>query len=161
MWLSREHAGQTSWWRWSTMFPKSFHPNPGAWNFFTQWHHTGNSCMPPVRFEVDNYYSPPKLRLEIWGGRLHTSTCTPQYKRAWNLGTMRRGHWYTFHFKVHWSPRRSRGFVKVVINGRTRVHAHAATLYAGQGVYVKQGFYRGPSSLTTTVYHDGLQRYHP
>lgn len=37
---------------------------------------------------------------------------------------------------------------------RKRVVSHTglATLYGGEGVYLKQGFYRGPSSLTTAVY---------
>jgi Polysaccharide lyase len=159
MFWSRERAGKTSWWRWSTYFPKSFHPNPGAWNVFTQWHQTGDSCVSPVRFLVDNYASPPRLRLDIWSGRLNTSSCTPQYKHSWYLGKLRRNHWYNFVVKFKWSGRRAHGYVKVSVNGRTRVHKHVATLYRGMGVYVKQGFYRGPSSLTTTVYHDGMQRF--
>jgi hypothetical protein len=51
--------------------------------------------------------------------------------------------------------------VLVRVNGKVKVRAHAATLYKGQGVYVKQGFYRGPSSRTTTIYHDGMQRFRP
>ena len=72
MYWSHERAGKTSWWRWSTYFPRGFHPNGGAWNIFTQWHQTGDKCSPPVRFMVDKYMSPPRLRLDVWGGRLNT-----------------------------------------------------------------------------------------
>ncbi|HVD65690.1 MAG TPA: polysaccharide lyase [Gaiellaceae bacterium] len=159
MFWSHERAGKTSWWRWSTYFPKGFHPNRGAWNVFTQWHQTGDSCVSPVRFLVDRYSSRPRLRLDIWSGRL--SSCNPQYKHSWSLGRLHRNHWYNFVVKFKWSPRASRGFVKVSVNGRTRVHRHVATLYRGMGVYVKQGFYRGNSSRTTTIIHDGLQRFRP
>ena len=118
--------------------------------------------MPPVRFEVNNYVSPPKLRLQIWSGRLNTSSCTPQYKRSWNLGTLRRNTWYNFVFHVRWSSSRLHGYVRVKVNGRVVVPlTRVATLYSGQGVYLKQGFYRGQSKLTTTLYHDGLQRFRP
>jgi hypothetical protein len=48
------------------------------------------------------------------------------------------------------------------VNGRIRIpKTHLPTLYRGQGVYVKQGFYRAHSNLTTTIYHDALRRYRP
>jgi hypothetical protein len=161
MYLSREHAGKTSWWRWSTYFPTGFHPNEGAWNIFTQWHQTGDQCPPPVRFMVDKYVTPPKLRLDIWSGWLNTRTCTPQYKHSWHLGKLQRNHWFNFVVKFKWSPYKSRGFVRVKVNGKVRVEKHIATLYRGMGVYLKQGFYRGESSKTTTIIHDGMQRFRP
>jgi Polysaccharide lyase len=161
MYASHEHAGKTSWWRWSTYFPTGFHPNGGAWNVFTQWHQTGDSCVSPVRFLVDNYRNPPRLRLDIWSGYLNTHTCHTQYKHSWYLGRLVRNRWYRFVAKFKWSPRKSSGFVHVRVNGRTKARKHMATLYRGMGVYVKQGFYRGPSRKTTVIYHDGMQRFHP
>jgi polysaccharide lyase-like protein len=157
-----EKEGTESWWAWSTYFPAGFHPNiNGSMNIFTQWHHTGTRCPPPVTFEVDNTRSPAKLKLRAWGGRLPTS-CEPPSKRAWDFATLRRGRWYNFVFHVKWSSNRSIGFVKVWVNGRVRVpKIHTATLYEGQGVYLKQGFYRAPSSLTTTIIHDGMRRFRP
>jgi hypothetical protein len=161
MYVSHEHAGKTSWWRWSTYFPTGFHPNRGAWNVFTQWHQTGYSCPSPVRFLVDNYRNPPRLRLDIWSGYLDRSSCHSQYRHSWYLGKLKRNRWYNFVAKFKWSPRKSRGFVHVRVNGHTRAQKRMATLYRGMGVYVKQGFYRGASRKTTVIYHDGLQRYHP
>jgi hypothetical protein len=161
MWWSREHAGKQSWWRWSTLFPTGFHPNQGAWNVFTQWHQTGDSCVSPIRFLVDNYANPPRLRLDVWSGRLNMSNCNPQYKHSWYLGRLVRNRWYNFVVHFKWSPYKSRGYLRVSVNGKTKVRKHVATLYRGMGVYVKQGFYRGPSSKTTTIYHDGMQRFVP
>jgi Polysaccharide lyase len=158
---SRERAGKHSWWRWSTYFPTSFHPNAGAWNIFTQWHQTGDQCPPPVRFMVDKYVKPAKLRLDIWSGRLNTSHCIPQYKHTWYLGKLRRNHWYNFVVKFKWSPRKSAGFVRVSVNGKIKARKHMATLYKGMGVYLKQGFYRGESGKKTTIIHDGMTRFRP
>ena len=98
---SNERAGQTSWWRWSTYFPRSFHPNPGGWNIFTQWHHTGTSCTTPVHFQVRRLQGYSRLELQVWGGQLNTSTCEPQYKRLWTLGRLHRNRWYRFVVKFH------------------------------------------------------------
>jgi Polysaccharide lyase len=161
-WNGNEKAGTTSWWRWATMFPRGFHPNDGGWNFFTQWHHTGPSCSPPVKFLVEHSGNRSSIWLQIWAGRLNVSTCEPQYKREWRLSRhLRRNHWYDFVVKFRWSPLRSRGRVVVRVDGKVKVNARAANLYKGQAVYVKQGFYRGPSSKTTTIYHDGMQRFKP
>lgn len=158
-----EKEGTTSWWAWSTYFPSGFHANSGSWNVFTQWHHTGHLCPPPVSFQVNNSRSPAKLKLRVWGGRLDTSTCDNSSRRGWNFATLRRGRWYDFVFHVRWSAKPSIGFVNLWVNGRVRVpKTHLATLYEGQGIAsVKQGFYRGPSSLTTTIYHDGMRRFRP
>lgn len=158
---SGETEGTESWWAWSTDFPTGFHPNRGSWNVFTQWHQTGAACPQPVSFEVNNYSSPARLKLRVWGGRL-SSTCQPSSRREWNFARLRRNHWYNFVFHVKWSASSSVGFVELWLNGRHRIaKTHLATLYRGQGVYVKQGFYRGHSNLTTTIYHDGLRRFRP
>ncbi|HEY3106234.1 MAG TPA: polysaccharide lyase [Gaiellaceae bacterium] len=159
---TNESEGKESWWTWSTYFPSAFRPNKGAWNVFTQWHQTAHMCPPPIAFEVNNYVSPPKLRLHLYGGSLNLSTCAAGYTRTWNFATLRRGHWYRFIFHVKWSASRSIGFVQLWVNGTLRIpKTHIPTLYKGQGVSIRQGFYRGRSSLTTTIYHDGLRRYRP
>lgn len=153
-----ERRGMTSWWKWSTLFPRSFRVGRYWWNTFTQWHNTGLSCQPNIAFDVDHYVTPAKLRLIVNGGGLNTATCHST-QRVFSLGRLVRGRWQTFVFHVHWSPYRSRGFVAVWRNGHRKVRAHVATLYFGQGAYVKQGLYRAHESWTTTIYHDGLRRF--
>jgi hypothetical protein len=159
---AHERAGVSSWWRWSTYFPASFNPVKGNWNVFTQWHHSGLWCPPPIRFIVDAYSRPAKMFLVVRGGKLNTASCTATSRHQFRIGTLRLGHWYRFMFHVRWSPHRSGGVVRLVVNGRVKVpRRHMATLYAGQSVYIKQGFYRAPSGRTSVVYHDGLQRFRP
>lgn len=160
---TRESAGKESWWKWSTYFPTAFRPNRGsAWNVFTQWHQTAHTCPSPIAFEVATYTAPAKLRLHLYGGNINLATCQTSVTRTWNFAALRRNRWYTFIFHVKWSPRKSVGFVQLWVNGRIKIRkTHVPTLYAGQGVSPRQGFYRGKSNRTTVIYHDGLRRYRP
>ncbi|HEY7003337.1 MAG TPA: polysaccharide lyase [Gaiellaceae bacterium] len=160
VWLSGEHAGVKSRWRWKTLFPSDFHPTQNsAWNYFTQWHHSGYSCAPPVAFGVTTFTGHPRIRLDIRGGRLHVGSCSASHHRVWTLQRVRSNRWYSFDFVVKWSPYRSRGFISLRLNGRRVIRkTHVATLYKGQGVYLKQGLYRSPSNRTSVVYEDGMTR---
>jgi hypothetical protein len=158
--LTGEHAGIDSWWRWDTYFPRAFHPVKGDWNVFTQWHHTGLSCSPPLHFDVNAWSRPWRIQMVVRGGRLKPN-CSVSSEKTFRVAHLRREHWYSFKLHVRWSPYPSRGLVKLWVNRRLRANKHLATLYKGQGVYVKQGFYRAPSSRTSVIYHDGLQRFRP
>ena len=95
-------------------------------------------------------------------GAAHSSRIAPRApRRLSGSHGLRREHWYSFKLHVRWSPYSNKGLVKLWVNGRLRASKHLATLYKGQGVYVKQGFYRAPSSRTSVIYHDGLQRFGP
>jgi hypothetical protein len=159
--LTSEHAGMRSWWRWSTFFPRHLNPVRGTWNIYMQWHQTEDACPPPVQFTIDASNRPARMYLKLRGGSLNSKTCAPSSQKSFRIGTLRRDHWYSFRFAIKWSPRKSRGYVSLWMNGKRRAHGHTATLYRGQGVYVKQGFYRGPSSKTSVIYQDGLQRFRP
>jgi hypothetical protein len=157
--LTNERPGVDSWWRWSTFFPWNFNPVHGTWNIFTQWHQISNACPPPIVFAVDTTHSPGRILLKTRGGRLNLSTCAPGSKRMFTVAKFRRGQWYKFVLHIHWSPWRGAGHIRLWVNGTTRVRRHVATLYKGQGVYLKQGFYRAPYSHTSVLYQDGLQRF--
>lgn len=68
---TNERKGRTSWWKWSTRFPRGFRPAPNHWNVFTQWHNSGYSCQPSVSFVVDAYTWPYRLKLLVNAGRLN------------------------------------------------------------------------------------------
>jgi hypothetical protein len=159
--LTGEHGGSDSWWRWSTFFPKNFNPDHGTWNIFTQWHQTADECPPPLVFAVNTEVVPHRLEMRSRGGRLNAHNCRPGSVRLFKIARFHKSRWYTFKLHVRWSPRRSHGLLRLWVNGRQRARAHLPTLYEGEGVYAKQGFYRGPSSKTSVIYHDGMQRFRP
>ncbi len=94
----------------------------------------------------------------VRGGDLD-SDCQYEHYQLFVLYDIEQNRWYDHVLHVKWSSDPSVGFVEVWVNGVNVVpKTHAATLYTGQEVYVKQGFYRGDSSLTTEIIHDGLIR---
>lgn len=158
--MTGERAGKTSWWKWSTRFPRTFRPSRNDWNVFTQWHNSGNTCQPSVSFVVNAHERPYRLKLKVNSGYLNQHRCVASTSRTYSLGRLRRGRWLTFVLHVRWSPHRKHGFVQVWRDGKQVVRKkHVPTLYFGQFVYVKQGYYRYPEDWTTSVYHDGLRRF--
>lgn len=160
--LTGEGEGVESWWAWSTRFPRSFHPNTGGWNVFTQWHHTGSVCSTPVTFAVEKLDGrAPVLKLTVRGGFLNLGNCAAATSE-WRFAPLRRGRWYDFRFHVRWSSNPAAGLVELWVNGRRKIRpTNVATLYTGQGVYLKQGLYRGPSGVSSVVFHDGMRRFRP
>jgi hypothetical protein len=148
-----EVAGTESWWAWSTYFDSNFNPNPDSqWNVFTQWHHNGSTGQANVSFMVDTASSPWNIQIHTFGGD------QDQNKQVFPLADFQRNVWYDFVFHVRWAPDNT-GFVEVWLNGNRVVPlTYRPTTYAGMGVYLKQGLYRGESSLTSVVYHDGMRR---
>lgn len=162
--FTNEAEGTNSWWAWSTRFPQGFRPNPGSrWNVFTQWHQLGDLfCPPPVQFVVDSTGRRARIVLLVRGGSVNPLTCNNDPERRFVLAPLRRGRWYDFRFHVRWSSDPRVGLVAVWLNGRRVVRrTPLATLYPGTPVYVKQGFYRAESGLSTVVFHDGMRRFSP
>jgi hypothetical protein len=151
---SSEREGDESIWTWSVLFPSEFRSNPNStWNVFTQWHHSGTSGVSPVLFEVHNKSGYERLRFSVRGG----DQARPK-RRAWSLEPLVRGKWYEFVLRVRWAADRT-GSVQLWVNARRVVSAVGLpTLYAGQSVYLKQGFYRAPSALTTALYVAGTRQ---
>ncbi|MEP6811365.1 MAG: heparin lyase I family protein [Actinomycetota bacterium] len=151
------NPGQENWFSWSTMIaPGSVLAN-GGWNNLTAFHHANiqNPCPAPDHFAVTNRDGSWMLRLDSWGGRVNFSTCDNPYRKTWNLKRIQAGKWYDIMFHVKWSSDPRVGFVEVWINGRQVLPlVHAATLYDGDRVYLKQGYDGSGASGTTTIYND-------
>jgi hypothetical protein len=150
---TQEDEGDESWWAWSTYFGDDFNPNPDThWNIFTQWHHNGSTGQANVNFEVNTRYAPWKIQMRTFGGQADKN------QQIFLLADLERNRWYDFVFHVRWAPDNT-GFVEVWLNGVPVVPlTHRPTTYAGEGVYLKQGLYRGPSGLTSALYLDGTRR---
>jgi hypothetical protein len=148
-----ETAGVESWWAWSTYFGDDFEPAPNTqWNIFTQWHNSGTTGQSNAHFEVNTSTTPWTLQLRKFGGELIANQV------VFTLAPFERNRWFDFVFHVRWAPDDT-GFVEVWLDGQLVVPlTYTPTSYFGQGVYLKQGFYRAESSGTSVVYHDGMRR---
>ena len=154
--------GREAWYAWSTYLPADLAPLPShTWNVFTQFHQTGRDhCSPNVALQINTRARPARIRLAVRGGTLDVATCRPGGHAAWDTVRAVRRRWYDFVLHVRWSADPQRGLVELFVNGRRVVApARLATLYRGQGVYAKQGFYRGPSPRPSRIVHAGMTRF--
>ncbi len=111
---------------------------------------------PSIALQVNTKKIPAMLRLQVRGGGLGLD-CTPQQSRSWDFAPLTRGRWQDLELRVSWSDAIDGGSVELKLDGATIVARTAlATLYSGQRAYLKQGFYRAPSSFTSTVWHSAV-----
>jgi hypothetical protein len=145
-----EVEGSESYWAWSTYFPRSFVSDRDAgFQMFTQWHSTSNTNNSGVSFQVDH----ERLVVRYDGGAAPTGTVW----RHFDLGPLVRSSWQDFMVHIRWSSGNS-GSIDVWRNGQLVVsNGTGANIGAGLGTYVKQGFYRPPSSTATVVYDDAMR----
>ena len=84
------------------------------------------------------------------------SECRAPYDMVRHPVPFQPGHWYDFVVHIKWSDNPSAGFIEAWVDDVKVVpKTRTATLYTGQAAYLKQGFYRAASPLTSTVYHVG------
>ena len=149
--LTGATEGADQWWAWSTYFPSDFTTGLGMWNFFTQFHHTGSSGQSNIEFTVKDNSS--LVLISNSGDPAQPS------EHDYSLSPLLRGRWSDFVFHVRWSSDPSVGFIEAYVNGVQVVpHTATATMYPGQSVYLKQGFYRAACSCTSVLYQDGMRR---
>jgi len=144
--------GREQWWAWSTMFAPDFTSRVNKdWNVFTQFHNTGTTGQANMHWSADGGV----IRFRACNGDVAAPRC-----RIWTIDRNRQnGRWYDFVFHVRWSSAYAAGLVEVWENGRKVVPlTHLRTLYPGQGVYLKQGYYRVGQDSTAVLYHDGMRR---
>ncbi len=135
--------GAERYYAWSTLFDESY-PSEKTWQVFTQWHHTGLNGSPPVEF----YVIGEEMRMRVGGAQAQDMWTAP----------LQRGVWNDFVVHVKWSSDPSVGFVELYHNGQQVVPpTPMATMYPGDGVYVKQGLYRNATiAAQGVVFHDGF-----
>jgi hypothetical protein len=155
------YEGVETWSGWSTFFPVDLNPPIGKTSIFTQWHQTqaaaSEKCPPNIAFKVDARNSPYSIVMAVRGGS--RSRCEPGSNLSWVLGPLTLDTWHDFVLHVRWSSARTVGFVKAWMDGGVVVpRTSIATLYKGQGVYMRQGFYRPTYSLTSTIFDTATKR---
>jgi hypothetical protein len=152
---TRGYEGRTVIYSWSTRFPPGFRYAASTWNLFAQWHQTDpDGCSPNLALQINAKGPEPLLRLQSRGGALETATCAPQLSPSWDFAPLRFDRWYDFTLRVRWSADPAKGWIELFVDGRQALERRrTATLYRGQGVYFKQGFYREPSSFESRLFH--------
>lgn len=140
-----EREGDMFFYRFLVRFDAAF-PAPNTWQLFTQWHHTGLTGSPPLEFVVRGE------QLEF----VHNSPANSTTTRM-PLGPLVRGEWQEFVLQVKWSPDPAVGFVQVWRNRELKVAKRAfATMFPGQGIYMKAGYYRNDTiAQPGTLHLDG------
>jgi uncharacterized protein (TIGR03382 family) len=143
IYLGREAAGSEYFYKWSTLFPKSF-PRSTKWQLFTQWHHDGSSGSPPLEF----YIVDDEMRMRVGGS---------SGKILWHA-PLQREQWNDFILHVKWSSDPRVGFVEMYYGGKLVVPlTKVATQFSGQTNYLKFGLYRDESIAPEgIVFHDGF-----
>ena len=146
--------GAEEWYTWETKFADGFTAdNIPQWANFTQWHHAGSCCGVPLQFMVgrEGYNGSYGLTLRS----KQTNSDTPKY---YDLGAIEPGKWHKFEFHVKWGESSNTGFFELYKDGRlTITKQNRATMYPGEGNYMKQGLYRDEGiKQPQVVYHSGL-----
>ena len=145
---TRGREGDEQWYAWSTMFAPGFSANKSDWNIFTQWHNSGTTGG-----RVEFYVNGNTLGFTTHGGDINKPTA-----HSCNIGNKANGKWHDFVFHVKWSSS-TEGFAEVWLDGRKVVQlAGIPTLYFGQDVYLKQGYYRDGQSNVSVIYDDGMRQ---
>jgi hypothetical protein len=145
--------GREQWWGWSTYFPSDYRPTPStAWNIFLDFHNTGSDGQANINFLADTNFDPPKLEMTVYGG----SSPQTAKQSALAIGRAHRNQWYDFMLHVVWSSNPHVGLVELFLSGRRIGRPlHRATLYDGQGAYLKLANYREagpqPSAILTAA----------
>ncbi len=128
---------------WSTLFNEDY-PSVNTWQVFTQWHHTGLNGSPPVEF----YVIGEQMRMRVGGSNSRDLWSAP----------LNRGQWNDFAVHIKWSSNPNEGYVELYHNGQLVVpRTVMATMYPGDGIYLKQGLYRNANiAAQGVVFHDGF-----
>jgi hypothetical protein len=140
--------GDERWYRWSTLFPRSYALSD-QWQTFIQWKNDGTG-------------SPP-LAMTVKGDEILLSGGDQNAFHEFWKAPIERGRWHDFVAHIRWSARPEKGFVELWHNGRRVVpRTPTATLYRGDdgspiSNYLKVGLYRSSAIRSTQVlYHDGM-----
>lgn len=153
--------GVEQWWAHSLLFPQDYglplvtRDNPWPWGVVFDFHHTGLEGQ--ANFQIQVAGKPPELELAISGGPVESNGGPGSSTRRFPVGPVVKGHWYEFVYHVRWSSGGD-GFFDAWVDGGRVVAYRGATLYAGQGCYLKLANYHTPVGRPVAVVHARLRR---
>ena len=143
--------GDEVWLEWSLYLPSSeFRIVSGSYVIFTQWHDTEPaSGSPPVLAVVENDHGRNYVTLRVRGGNQATAV-----GRSWRLAEAPMDSWIDLKMHVRWSPVDA-GLLEFWMDDELEFSQSTPTIFFGKRVYLKQGNYRSPADVVSTLYEDG------
>ncbi len=134
--------GVEQWWTHSIYFPDDFqYPSWHPYVVF-DFHNTGDSATASMQMDFVRDPAgdslPGRLEVRISSG----NPSTPTYNTG-IYGVVQKNVWYDFIHHVRWSSGPD-GYFQSWVNGRQIFDYHGATLFVGQGVYLKLANYHLP-----------------
>lgn len=140
LWLSQVdtdgYEGREAWWAHSILLPDDFAMPTWQMYVLFDFHNTTNGAG-QANFHVD--FDPSgNMRFRGYGGATNSGG---QYGAV--IGKPEKNVWYDFVYHVKWSSA-SNGIMEAWVNGKKILTYSGATLYAGQGVYLKLANYHTP-----------------
>lgn len=151
------YQGRSAWWAHSIMFPSESlfgsltapYIVPPGWGVAACFHNTA-SGPGQANFHVDADSN--GLGFRGYGGPENGGG---EFGRF--IEPVRRGQWYNFVYNVLWSSGED-GFFDAWVNGVRRLRHRGATLYTGQGVYLKLSNYHTTTDGPTSIMHTRVIR---
>jgi len=159
--------GMEQWWAHSVLLPDDYdvpvRPTDADWNWTVlfDFHHTGSTGQANFMVVVENDLpgSAALLRLRGFGGATVNDGAygndTGKYGAV--IGPVVKNVWYDFVYHVRWSSNGD-GFMQAWMNGVKKLDFVGATLYAGQGCYLKLANYHTATGKASSVVHDRVIR---
>jgi len=146
LWLSQAatdgYEGHEAWWAHSILFPDDF--TAPTWHQYVvfDFHNTAEGPWQAnfhVAFQAQSDITKPGLLTFVGYGGVNSG----DGRYAATIGPVEKNVWYDFVYHVRWSSGED-GFFDAWVNGVKKLSHRGATLYAGQGVYLKLANYHVP-----------------
>jgi hypothetical protein len=153
--------GAEQWWAHSILFPDDYvapvatSADPWAWGVVFNFHHTGSQGQ--ANFQIEALPGQAGLRFAISAGPQISSGAPDSPTLRWPIGQILKNSWYHFLYHVKWSSGGD-GVFDAWVNGERKLAHRGATLYAGQGCYLKLANYHTPVGQPVSVIHARVLR---
>src|SRR5690606_13678129 len=123
------------------------------WGVVFNFHQTGSTGQ--ANFQLMSL--PTGMVFQVAGGPKVVTRGGDPGSHIAPIGPIVKNTWYDFVYNVRWSSG-SDGYIKGWVNGVLKLNYKGATLYSGQGCYLKLANYPSAIGKPVSVIHDRILR---